>query len=312
VRADLHCHSTASDGSRAPAEVMRAARMAGLDVIALTDHDTVAGHDEARRALPPGLTLLPGMEMSCRLDGHSVHLLGYLFDPADAALAAECEAIRQARADRARAIVRRLQELGAPVSWEQVTAIAGGGVVGRPHIARALTEAGVISTPQDAFGPQWIGSGGRAHVTRYAPEPARAVALIRAAGGVSVLAHPRAARRGWQVPDAAIAALAGAGLTGIEVRHPDQDPAARTRLSALASDLGLVASAGSDDHGELTGYRIGSEQIVPAEYERLLAAAPASGAATSGAATSSAATSSAATSSAVACSGEAGGAAGQG
>jgi 3',5'-nucleoside bisphosphate phosphatase len=273
LRADLHSHSTASDGTCPPAEVMRRARAAGLDVIALTDHDTVAGHEEARRALPRGLTLLPGMELSCRLEGHSVHLLGYLFDPAHDELAAELARIRESREQRARATVARLAELGAPVTWEQVSALAGNGVVGRPHIARAMVAAGVIASPEQAFGPDWIGAGGRAHVTRYALDPARAVALIRDAGGVTVLAHPRVAERGWTVPDDRIADLAAAGLSGIEVRHPDHDPAQRAELQALADRLGLVASGGSDDHGELTGYRIGSDTIAPDAYERLVSQA---------------------------------------
>jgi 3',5'-nucleoside bisphosphate phosphatase len=273
MRADMHSHSTASDGTCPPEEVMRRAGAAGLDAIALTDHDTVAGHSPAAAALPPGLTLVPGMELSCRLQGHSVHLLGYLFDPADSELAAECARIRESRVHRARAMVERLAGLGVPVTWEQVSALAGGGVVGRPHIARAMVAAGVISSPDEAFGPDWIGAGGRAHVTRYALDPARAIALIRAAGGVTVLAHPRAASRAWMMPDDVIAELAAAGLHGIEVWHPDQDQAQRARLMALAADLGLVASGGSDDHGALTGYRIGCETIAPEEYQRLLSQA---------------------------------------
>ena len=273
MRADMHSHSTASDGTCPPEEVMRRASAAGLDAIALTDHDTVAGHRAAAGALPPGLTLVPGMELSCRLQGHSVHLLGYLFDPADAELAAECARIRESRVHRARAMVERLDELGVPVTWEQVSALAGDGVVGRPHIARAMVAAGAISSPGEAFGPDWIGAGGRAHVTRYALDPARAIALIRAAGGVTVLAHPRAGSRAWMMPDDVIADLAAAGLHGIEVWHPDQERSQRSHLTALAADLGLVASGGSDDHGALTGYRIGSETIVPEEYQRLLSEA---------------------------------------
>jgi len=273
MRADMHSHSTASDGTSSPAEVMRRASAAGLDAIALTDHDTVAGHRAAAEALPPGLTLVPGMELSCRLDGHSVHLLGYLFDPADAELAAECARIRESRLHRARAMVDRLAELGAPVTWEQVSALAGDGVVGRPHIARAMADAGVISSPDEAFGPDWIGTGGRAHVTRYALDPARAIGLISAAGGVTVLAHPRAGARGWMMPDDAIADLAAAGLHGIEVWHPDQGREQRALLTALATELGLVASGGSDDHGVLTGYRIGCETIAPEAYQRLLSQA---------------------------------------
>ena len=271
MRADLHSHSTASDGTDAPAEVMRRARAAGLDAVALTDHDTVAVHAAARAALPPGLTLVPGMELSCRRDGHSVHLLGYLFDPADPELAAETARIRQSRVRRAEAMVERLAELGVPVTWEQVSALAAGGVVGRPHLARAMVEAGAIESPEQAFGPDWIGEGGRAYVPRYALDPVRAIALVRAAGGVTVLAHPRA--RGWEVPDEVIAGLAAAGLAGIEVWHPDQDQAQRTALQELAARLNLVASGGSDDHGELTGYRIGSDTIAPDAYERLVSQA---------------------------------------
>jgi 3',5'-nucleoside bisphosphate phosphatase len=251
--------------------VMRRARAAGLDAIALTDHDTVAGHDAARAALPPGLTLVPGMELSCRLDGHSVHLLGYLFDPADPELSAETAKIRESRLHRAEAMAARLAELGAPVTWEQVRAIAGDGVVGRPHLARAMVEAGVIESPEQAFGPDWIGTGGRAYVPRYALDPARAIALIRTAGGVTVLAHPRA--RGWMIPDEVIADLAAAGLAGIEVWHPDQDRDQRMLLQALAGRLNLVTSGGSDDHGELTGHRLGSDTIAPDAYERLLSQA---------------------------------------
>lgn len=284
VRADLHSHSTGSDGTLAPAEVMRCAADAGLDVIALTDHDTVAGHAEARAALPalrPGLTLLPGMELSCRLQGHSVHILAYLFDPANPELAAEMAAIRASRDSRARIMVQRLQELGADVSWAQVEAIAAGGVVGRPHVARALADAGVVASVQDAFSPDWIGPGGRAHVSRYALDPARAIGLVRAAGGVTVLAHPRGAARGWQIPDDQITGMAAAGLTGLEINHPQHDQAERVRLRALAADLDLVASGGSDDHGSLTGYRIGTETAPAGAYQRLLAAA-AGGAAVAG------------------------------
>jgi predicted metal-dependent phosphoesterase TrpH len=281
VNADLHSHSNASDGTTPPADVMRRAAAAGLDVIALTDHDTVAGHGAAVAALPPGLVLLPGMELSCRLAGHSVHVLAYLFDPANEELAGETAAIRESRISRARAMVSRLAELGAPVTWDQVAAIAADGVVGRPHIARALAAAGVVATPADAFTPEWIGPGGRAHVARYALDPSRAIALVRAAGGVTVLAHPRGVHRGWQIPDDVIADLAAAGLTGIEIDHPQQGDAQRIRLRELAASLDLVPSGGSDDHGELTGFRIGAETAPGDSYRRLVelaaGAAPVSG-----------------------------------
>lgn len=273
MRADLHSHSSVSDGTEPPAIVIRRAAEAGLDAIALTDHDTVAGHREAASALPAGLTLVPGAELSCRLEGHSVHMLAYLFDPQNDELAGEMAKIRESRLHRARAMVDKLAELGVPITWEQVSEIASGGVVGRPHIARAMIDAGVVSSVDEAFTPEWIGPGGRAHVSRYALDPARAIRLVRSAGGVTVLAHPRGVSRGWQVPDEVIAALAAAGLAGIEVNHPQQDEAERRRLSELASSLRLIPSGGSDDHGALTGYRIGTEVAPDGSYADLISRA---------------------------------------
>jgi predicted metal-dependent phosphoesterase TrpH len=272
VRIDLHSHSTASDGTDPPAEVVRRAREAGLDILALTDHDTLAGHAAARRALPPGLALVTGMELSCRLDGHSVHMLAYGLGAFEGSqLAVECAAIVAARRSRGRHMVDRLRELGVDITWPQVEALAAGGVVGRPHVARAMVAAGAIARPEQAFTPEWIGAGGRAYVSRYALDPVRAICLIAEAGGAAVLAHPGAVSRGWQLPDEAIAALAGAGLAGLEVWHPDHDQAQRSRLDALATRLGLVPTGGSDDHGSLTGHRLGSQTCPPQSYERLMA-----------------------------------------
>ncbi len=275
MRIDLHTHSAASDGTDPPAEVMRRARAAGLDVIALTDHDTLAGHDEAHAALPPGLRLVTGMELSARLDGHSVHLLSFLPAGASPELAAEAARIRADRVRRGRAMVDRLRELGVDVTWDQVAAIAGDASIGRPHIARAMAAAGVITDPRDAFTPDWIGSGGRAYVSRYALDPARAIALVRGSGGAVVLAHPGAAARGWRLGDAAITAMAGAGLAGLEIDHPEHPPAERDRLRGLAAHLGLLATGGSDDHGSLTGYRLGAETTRPEAFEELMARAAA-------------------------------------
>lgn len=273
MRADLHNHSSVSDGTEPPATVIRRAAEAGLDVVALTDHDTLAGQREAASALPAGLTLLPGCELSCRLNGHSVHMLAYLFDPENDDLAGEMAEIRESRLHRARAMVSKLTQLGVPISWEQVSEISGGGVVGRPHIARAMVDAGVVSSVSEAFSPEWIGPGGRAYVSRYALDPAKAIRLVRAAGGVTVLAHPRGMARGWQIPDDVIEDLAAAGLTGVEINHPQQDERERGRLTELASRLGLAPSGGSDDHGALTGHRIGTEVAPEGGYERLIARA---------------------------------------
>jgi predicted metal-dependent phosphoesterase TrpH len=286
VRADLHVHSNASDGTDPPAEVMRRAAQAGLDVVALTDHDTVAGHAEARQALPESLILVPGMELSCRLDGpsrgvpggssprgqQSLHLLAYLFDPGNPELAAETRRIRDDRVLRARAMVDRLVDLGVPISWDEVAAIAGTAVVGRPHIARAMAASGAIASPDQAFTRDWIADGGRAYVGRYALDPVRAIALVRSAGGVAVLAHPRAGRA-LLISDAQIAGLAAAGLAGVEVFHPDQPEPEQASLLGLTRDLGLIATGGSDDHGSLTGHRIGSHVAAPGAYESLIAQA---------------------------------------
>jgi predicted metal-dependent phosphoesterase TrpH len=154
-----------------------------------------------------------------------------------------------------------------------VVALAGGGVVGRPHVARAMVAAGAITGPEQAFSSDWIGAGGRAYVSRYALDPVAAVRLVSAAGGVAVLAHPGAVTRGWKIPDDAIAGLAEAGLAGLEINHPDHDHPERARLTALATRLGLIATGGSDDHGELTRHRIGCEATAPDAYQRLLARA---------------------------------------
>ena len=273
MRADLHVHSNASDGSDPPAEVMRRAARAGLDVVALTDHDTVAGHTEAAAAAGP-VTLLPGMELSCRLDGRSLHLLAYMFDPDQPELAAELTRIRDDRVLRARAMVDKLAGLGVDVSWEQVAAIAGQAVVGRPHIARAMADSGAIASPREAFTRDWIADGGRAYVGRYALDPVRAIDLVRAAGGVTALAHPRAGRDTW-VTNEQITRLAAAGLAGLEVFHPDQSEAERARLIALAHDLALAITGGSDDHGSLTDYRLGCETTSGEAYQDLLSRVPA-------------------------------------
>ncbi len=271
MRVDLHSHSSVSDGTQPPADVVRRAHAAGVTVLALTDHDTVAGHPEAVRALPPGMTLVRGMELSCRLRGRGVHLLAYLFDPAERALAAEVARVRDDRAQRARGMVEGLARLGVPITWEMVERITADSVPGRPHIARALVEAGAVASVEEAFTPEWIGEGGRAFVDRYAVDAERAVRLVRDAGGVSVLAHPRS--RGYEVPDEGIALLAAAGLAGVEADHPDHPEDERLRLRGLAAELGLVVTGGSDDHGAMTGHRLGTETTAPEVYEALVAAA---------------------------------------
>jgi predicted metal-dependent phosphoesterase TrpH len=249
VRIDLHTHSTASDGTDTPADLVRNAAAAGLDVVALTDHDTTRGHAEAIAAVPAGLTLVTGAELSCRLDGVPLHMLAYLFDAEEPELLRERELVRDDRVPRAKGMIAKLQELGVPVTWEQVARIAGDGSVGRPHIAEALVELGVVSSVSDAFTPDWIANGGRAYVEKHELDPFDAIRLIKAAGGVAVFAHPLAVKRGEVVPETAIAELAAAGLDGIEVDHMDHDQATRARLRGLAADLGLLTTGSSDYHG---------------------------------------------------------------
>ncbi|MGW7199580.1 PHP domain-containing protein [Streptomyces chryseus] len=266
MRIDLHTHSTASDGTDTPAELVRNAAAAGLDVVALTDHDSTRGHAEAIAALPDGLTLVTGAELSCRLDGIGLHMLAYLFDPDEPELARERELVRDDRVPRARAMVGKLRDLGVPVEWDQVARIAGDGSVGRPHVASALMEIGVVETVSDAFTPEWLGNGGRAYVDKHELDPFEAIRLVKAAGGVTVFAHPGAAKRGATVPESAIAALAAAGLDGIEVDHMDHDEPARARLRGLAADLGLLVTGSSDYHGSRKTVRLGEYTTDPEIY----------------------------------------------
>ncbi|MGW0121330.1 PHP domain-containing protein [Streptomyces sp. NPDC003327] len=266
MRIDLHTHSTASDGTDTPAQLVRNATAAGLDVVALTDHDTTRGYAEAIAALPEGLTLVTGAELSCRLDGVGLHMLAYLFDPEEPALLAERELVRDDRVPRARAMVDKLRLLGVPVTWEQVARIAGDGSVGRPHVAEALVELGVVPDVSGAFTPEWLADGGRAYVGKHELDPVEAIRLVKAAGGVTVFAHPLAVKRGEVVPESAIALLAEAGLDGIEVDHMDHDEATRARLRGLAKELGLLVTGSSDYHGSRKTCRLGEYTTDPEIY----------------------------------------------
>ncbi|MGW3117230.1 PHP domain-containing protein [Streptomyces sp. NPDC001107] len=266
MRIDLHAHSTASDGTDTPAELVRNAARAGLDVVALTDHDTTRGYAEALAAVPEGLTLVTGAELSCRVDGVSMHMLAYLFDPEEPALLAERELVRDDRVPRAKGMVAKLNGLGVPITWEQVERIAGGGSVGRPHVATALVELGVVPTVSDAFTEEWLSDGGRAFVEKHETDPFEAIRLVKAAGGVTVFAHPGASKRGRTVPEAAIAEMAAAGLDGIEVDHMDHDLETRARLRGLAKELGLLTTGSSDYHGSRKTCVLGEYVTDPEVY----------------------------------------------
>ncbi|MFE2042969.1 PHP domain-containing protein [Streptomyces sp. NPDC059477] len=282
MRIDLHTHSTASDGTDSPAELVRKAAAAGLDVVALTDHDTTRGHAEAVAAVPRGLTLVTGAELSCRIDGISMHMLAYLFDAGEPALLAERELVRDDRVPRAKGMIAKLNALGVPVTWEQVERIAGNGSVGRPHLATALVELGVVPSVDGAFTKDWLADGGRAHMDKHETDPFEAIRLVKAAGGVTVFAHPGAGKRGRTVPEAAIGELAAAGLDGIEVDHMDHDPGTRTRLRGLAGELGLLVTGSSDYHGSRKTCVLGEHTTDPEVYgeivRRATGASPVTGA----------------------------------
>ncbi len=276
MRIDLHTHSSVSDGTDTPAVLVGAARAAGLDVVALTDHDTTAGWAAAAAARPAGLTVVPGLELSCRWfpadqPPIAVHLLAYLVDPDHPALAAELARLRAERLTRGERIVTSLVAAGHPVVWERIVEASGGGVVGRPHVARALVEAGVVGSVEQAFATL-LHQRGLHHVPKADTEVLEGIALVRAAGGVPVFAHGLASRRGRVVDDAAIAAMAGAGLLGLEVDHPDHTPAERDHLRALAGELGLLVTGSSDHHGTNKTTPLGACTTDPADYGALLAA----------------------------------------
>jgi predicted metal-dependent phosphoesterase TrpH len=273
VSIDLHTHSLASDGTDSPAELMQAARLAGLDVVALTDHDTTKGWAQAMDALPDGLTLVPGAELSCAVEGISLHLLAYLFDPEDAPLRAQLDLAFDDRVPRAQEIVRLLAAAGHPIAWQDVLDRSEpDGTVGRPHIADALVRLGVVRDRSAAFAGL-LHDDGPFYVRHYAVDPVLAVRLVRAAGGVPVFAHPGAATRGRTVGDDVIVALAEAGLAGLEVDHRDNASETREHLRGLARELGLLVTGSSDFHGAGKPNRLGENTTSKDVYDALVAQA---------------------------------------
>jgi 3',5'-nucleoside bisphosphate phosphatase len=280
VRIDLHAHSTASDGTDTPAGLVRAAAHIGLDVVALTDHDTTAGWDEALDAADAaGVLVVPGCEVSCAATGLggapiTVHLLAYRFDPAAPALVAEQSRLRAERRSRLRAMVAHLAADGIAVDERSVfDGLAPDAPAGRPHLARALVRAGVVGSVDEAF-ERHLRDGGPYHIRRVDTPVRDAVRMIADAGGVTVLAHAMATRRGAAIGDAAIAELAAVGLSGLEVDHPEHDRDARTRLRFLAAELGLVATGGSDYHGTNKRTGLAVETTAPAAFHELMARVP--------------------------------------
>jgi predicted metal-dependent phosphoesterase TrpH len=250
VRIDLHTHSTVSDGTESPAVVVRAAKAAGLDVVALTDHDTTEGWDEAAAAAREAdITLVRGLEISTRYAGKSVHLLGYLPDPTCAPLVDALQKILDGRNSRVPAVLERLHGLGIHIEPADIHAVAGdAAAIGRPHIADALIAKGVVASRDEAF-KRFLGPRGPAYVDRYAAPLEEMIGLVAQAGGVSVIAHPWGRHLHSALDAAAIARLRGLGLSGIEVDHNDHSPEVRQQLRTIARELGLVVTGSSDYHG---------------------------------------------------------------
>jgi len=267
---ELHCHSTASDGTHPPARVVAMAAARGVRVLALTDHDTTAGIAEASRAaIGFGMALIPGVELTCSVDRGEVHLLGYFVAVGNDAFQARLARFRDGRDARGQAIVEKLNALGIPVRWERVKAIAGDGAVGRPHVGRALIEIGAAATIDDAF-DRYLGRGRPAHVERQQLLPADAVQLVRAAGGVPVLAHPLSVAN----LEATLAEMIPAGLLGIEAYYGAYTPEDRASLAKIAARHDLITTVGNDFHGDVHGGAlIGGTMGPPDVLDRLVAAA---------------------------------------
>jgi len=269
VRIDLHTHSSASDGTQPPAEVISSAAETGLDVVALTDHDSTAGWDEAAAAAEHhGISLVRGIEISCKRQGISIHLLGYLQDPSAPGLLGEQERSRDSRQTRAQRIVDLLSR-DLPLRWDDVLEhIDPGATIGRPHIADALVAKGIVPSREVAF-RDYLYDGSPYYASHYAPDPVRAVRLVGEAGGVAVMAHPFASKRGRVVDDSVIEAMAAAGLAGLEVHHRDHDPEQVRHGIELAASLDLFVTGSSDYHGAGKPNRLGENTTDPTVLQRI-------------------------------------------
>ena len=270
-RLDLHVHTTASDGTLSPSAAVRSAQANGVAILGIADHDTTEGLREAQEAANgTGLVLVPGVELSVGQGARETHVLGYFVDPDEPELQVVLETLRGARDGRNEGIVQRLKELGAPISLDRVKQISGGGSVGRPHIAKALVEAGHVSSEGEAFG-RYLARGKPGYVGRERLSPAEAAVAIRKSGGIPVLAHP--AKLG---PRRVIEGLLDQGMGGIEVYHSDHTDADADMLLALARERGLLITGGSDSHGPHSDrpIEIGSLDIPEWVGEELLTHAP--------------------------------------
>lgn len=270
--ADLHLHSSRSDGVRTPSDLVDLAAANGVTTLALTDHDTLDGLAEARDAVSRqrGMRLIPGVELSCDLPGTELHMLGLFVDESNQPFRTALERMQRARVSRGERIVAALASLGVPVSWDRVRAIAGEASIGRPHIAQALIEAGHVATVDEAFA-RYLGRNSPAYVERERLLPTEAIALIRSAGGLAVFAHPPFT----DGHEAHARVLAAAGLWGMETYYRFYDETTVETLRALAETLGLVPTGGSDYHGNDRAHEVppGAFAFPPHAVERMLSAA---------------------------------------
>jgi len=274
VKIDLHTHSTYSDGTDKPSELINKALAAGITIIGLTDHDSISGWQEAINSLRPGISLVPGAEISCQTtDGISVHILGLLFDPSNSELMNALEKTRENRHGRMEKIIARINEAGIDITMNDVLEqLSDGATLGRPHLADALVKKGVVASRDEAF-TQMLHNNSKYYVSHYSPTPEAAIALIKAAGGVSVIAHPMASHRGRTISLETFGSLIDSGLDGIEVDHRDHSPDEKQQLIALANGSNLVMTGASDYHGNGKLNSLGEYTTNPDQWERLEARA---------------------------------------
>jgi len=267
---DLHTHTTFSDGTDTPTQLINKALAAGITTIALTDHDSISGWQEATTALRPGICLVPGAEVSCQtLDGISVHILGLLFDSSNTELIDTLEKTRENRFGRMEKIIAKINEAGIEISMSEVLEqLSAGATLGRPHLADALIKKGVVASREEAF-TQMLHNHSKYYVSHYSPTPEAVIKLIKDAGGVSVIAHPMASHRGRTISLDTFGSLIQAGLDGIEVDHRDHSVEEKTQLISLAKESKLVMTGASDYHGNGKLNLLGEYTTEPAQWQKL-------------------------------------------
>jgi len=267
---DLHTHTSYSDGTDTPAQLINKALAAGISIIGLTDHDSISGWQEATDALRTGISLVPGAEISCQTpDGISVHILGLLFDPNNTELINTLEKTRENRHGRMEKIIARINEAGIDITMDDVLEqLSDGATLGRPHLADALVKKGIVASRDEAF-TQMLHNNSKYYVSHYSPTPETAIKLIKAAGGVSVIAHPMASHRGRTISLDTFGSIIQAGLDGIEVDHRDHSPDEKSQLIKLANESNLVMTGASDYHGNGKLNTLGEYTTRPEQWEKL-------------------------------------------